>query len=268
MAIFGGMFPTRSNRLLWVCALWAWSSTGFQAAAQHAVLRFDHLVFFVPDSSLEQALTEQLFHAAEKLATAHPGQGTEGRYVLFLNTSIEFLYLRDSAAARRNEDRFGSRYTQRWEPAANPIAFGLIAEPFDTTVAGFHTYHGPDQPEGEHYLMAEGNTDLAHPLVYASMPHRGHKTLSSMEEVERADPAIRDDLRHYLGHPSGIRRLSRIVLTVPVGELGTGNTALLQELEGVEVHEDDGYALLLEFDGAAQNGEFRWSEGLDLVIRY
>ncbi|MEZ4758878.1 MAG: hypothetical protein R2810_03695 [Flavobacteriales bacterium] len=50
----------------------------FAAPAQHTTLRFDHLVFFVADSSLEQALTQQLFHPAEKLATPHPGQGTEG----------------------------------------------------------------------------------------------------------------------------------------------------------------------------------------------
>ena len=240
----------------------------FAAPAQHTTLRFDHLVFFVADSSLEQALTQQLFHPAEKLATPHPGQGTEGHYVLFLNTSIEFLYLRDSAAARRNEDRFGSRYTQRWEPGANPIAFGLIAEPFDTTLVGFHTYHGPDQPEGERYLMAAGNTDPTQPLLYASMPHRAHKTMSSMEEVERADPAIREDLRHYLSHPSGIRRLTGLVLTVPDSTMGAGNVALLQDLEGVEVRKGDGHALTLEFDGAAQGREFRWSEGPELLIRY
>ena len=240
----------------------------YATAAQHTTLRFDHLVFFVADSSLEQALTQQLFHPAEKLATPHPGQGTEGHYVLFLNTSIEFLYLRDSAAARRNEERFGSRYTQRWEPGANPIAFGLIAEPFDTTLSGFHTYHGPDQLEGERYLMAAGNTDPTQPLLYASMPHRAHKTMSSMEEVERADPAIREDLRHYLSHPSGIRRLTGLVLTVPDSTMGTGNVALLQELEGVEVRKGDGYALTLAFDGAAQGKEFRWSEKVELVIRY
>ena len=238
------------------------------APAQHTTQRFDHLVFFVADSSLEQALTQQLFHPAEKLATPHPGQGTEGHYVLFLNTSIEFLYLRDSASARRNEERFGSRYTQRWEPGANPIAFGLIAEPFDTTLVGFHTYHGPDQPEGERYLMAAGNTDPTQPLLYASMPHRAHKTMSSMEEVERADPAIREDLRHYLSHPSGIRRLTGLVLTVPDSTMGAGNVALLQDLEGVEVREGDGHALTLEFDGAAQGREFRWSEGPELLIRY
>ena len=236
--------------------------------AQHDTLRFDHLVFFVADSSLEHALTQELFHPAEKLTTQHPGQGTEGRYVLFLNTSIEFLYLRDSAAAWRNEDRFGSRYTQRWEPGANVIAFGLIAEPFDTTRANFHTYHGPDQPEGERYLMAAGNTDPTQPLVYASMPYRAHATLASLDEVERADPALRDELRHYLGHSSGIRRLTGVVITVPDSALGTGNVALLRELEGVEVRQGQGYTLLLEFDHAAQEREFCRGDGMALIVRY
>ena len=89
-----------------------------------------------------------------------------------------------------------------------------------------------------------------------------------MEEVERADPAIREDLRHYLSHPSGIRRLTGLVLTVPDSTMGTGNVALLQDLEGVEVRKGDGHALTLEFDGAAQGREFRWSEGPELLIRY
>ncbi|MEZ4758877.1 MAG: hypothetical protein R2810_03690 [Flavobacteriales bacterium] len=66
------------------------------------------------------------------------------------------------------------------------------------------------------------------------MPHRAHKTMSSMEEVERADPAIREDLRRYLSHPSGIRRLTGLVLTVPDSTMGAGNVALLEDLEGVE----------------------------------
>ncbi|MCB0771728.1 MAG: hypothetical protein KDC00_15115 [Flavobacteriales bacterium] len=236
--------------------------------AQRDTLRFDHLVFFVSDSALEYALTHQLFQPAEKLATEHPGQGTEGHYVLFLNTSIEFLYLRDTIAAQANEERFGSPYTQRWKPGANPLAFGLIADPFDSTLSGFRTYHGPDQPIEECYLMAEGNTDPTQPLVYASMPHRAHKSLASLEEVERVDPAIREDLRYYLEHPSDIRTLTGLSLSVPDSTWATGNVALLHGLEGLDVHAGPTHTLTLEFDDGVQGREFRWDQGITLLVRY
>lgn len=243
-------------------------SCSWAGNAQQVALRLDHVVFFVPDTALEHALTKELFHPAEKLTTQHVEQGTEGRYVLFLNTSIEFLHQRDSARIVSNEARFGSAYGQRWRAAGNPIAFGLIADPFDTAAAGFHVYAGPDMPEGERYLMAQGNTDATQPLLYVSMPHRAHKTMASLDDVERVDPSIREDLRHYLSHPSGIRRLTGVVFTVPESVLFTGNVALLQEVEGVAVRAGKAYALLLEFDHAAQGRELHWKDGFDLLVRY
>lgn len=240
----------------------------WNVSAQQPALRFDHLVFFVPDTALEHALTQALFHPAEHLTTRHRAQGTEGRYVLFLNTSIEFLYLRDSSRAEANEARFGSAYVQRWQYGTNSFAFGLIADPFDSSAAGFHVYASPDMPQNERYLMADGNTDLTQPLIYASMPHRAHKTLASLEEVERVDPAIRDDLRHYLSHPSGIRRLTGVKLTVPERVLRSGNVALLQGLDALLVQAGSQYALMLEFDEGTQGREFRWNKGMDLCITY
>ena len=233
------------------------------APAQHTTLRFDHLWC----SSWRTA------PGASPHTTALPSGGKArdptpwAGHRRALRPVPEHLHrVPVPAGQRRLEERGTLRQPLHAAVGARcqPDAFGLIAEPFDTTLAGFHLPR-PRPTRRRTLPDGRGQHRPTQPLLYASMPHRAHKTMSSMEEVERADPAIREDLRHYLSHPSGIRRLTGLVLTVPDSTMGAGtNVALLQDLEGVEVREGDGHALTLEFDGAAQGREFRWSEGPEL----
>ena len=86
-----------------------------QIPSEKAKFKFDHIVIFCADSEVENKLQENLLKVGEKLSTKHNAQGTQGRYFIFYNSFIEFLYLEDSIAVKKNETRFKSNYSERWK---------------------------------------------------------------------------------------------------------------------------------------------------------
>lgn len=236
------------------------------------VFTLDHIVLFSSDSALEYALQDNLLTIGEKLTTEHPEQGTAGQFFLFHNTFIELLYLRDDSVARANEQRFGSSYTSRWDrtPASCPIGIGLCMEPFDTTWSdpAMHVYRNPGRMPEDFYLMSVHNVNARQPLVYISTPQHCYRKMDSIAQVDEIyDEQVRDDFRAYLSHPSGIQKLTKLLITLPT-TISMGNVALLKYIQGVELTEGDGYSLVLEFDHGAQRKEVNIDGDVPIKVRY
>lgn len=224
-------------------------------------LKFDHILIFAKDNTLEKSLCKHLFTPATKLNTVHKEQGTRGTYILFFNTFIEFLYLNDSAKVLANEHRFGSRYLNRWknENQSCPFSFGFILEPFDTSLIKFPftPYYSLDNHPEEFYIMPTSNNNIEQPLVYLSMPHKAHKSFESFQEIDvKVDEKIRADVKNYLSHPSKVKKLTKIVLTIPTHLPKEGNVELLGTFEHIEIKSGATYKLLLIFDHHEQQKEF------------
>lgn len=232
-------------------------------------VRFDHLVLFAPDASL-QAWLELHFTEAEALETRHDGQGTRGRYFLFLNSFLEVLTLEDEAEARRNEAAFGSDYVVRWKGGeASPIAVGLTfdAAGFEAPPLAHHRYRA-DETEGG-YVMAAGNAEPRGPLVYGTGPERAYPVRSSISEVDAIeDPGRRADVRRYLTHPSGALRLTEVVLRGPAAARGSRNVDLVESLPRVSYQSATEHGLVLEFDGGRRGIEARFPGRPSVVLRY
>tara|TARA_R110002050_G_scaffold263024_1_gene403410 strand:+ start:8065 stop:8865 length:801 start_codon:yes stop_codon:yes gene_type:complete len=263
---------TRIHLTLITCLL-AFASVIAQKPGQQAQLEFDHLVIFTPSKQLELELTKSLFTLAEKAGSIHKEQGTEGQYIFFYNTFIELLYLKDSSQILANEPRFGSAYSRRWKLTKNicPMGFGLNLLPFDTssTEFKFKVYQSSDAADNEYYLMSKYNSKQAHPLVYLSMPNHAYIPYNSLNDVDqRFDEYMRADQKSYLSHPSGIKRLTEIVLTIPSSAGSKGNMALLKELEQVKIEYGDAYGLTLSFDNQAQGKEITVPCDFNLIIKY
>ena len=79
---------------------------------------------------------------------------------------------------------------------------------------------------------------------------------------------MRADQKSYLSHPSGIKRLTEIVLTIPSSAGSKGNMALLKELEQVKIEYGDAYGLTLSFDNQAQGKEITVPCDFNLIIKY
>ena len=231
---------------------------------------FDHVVVLAPDRELERWLATFLTPATA-LETRHVGQGTRGSYFLLLDAFVEVLTLEDAAEARANAEAFGSDYAARWsgDPDVTPFAVGLTVPDVEPAVAGFDAtvYRSPDR--GAAYLMARGNRDAAAPLVYATGPERAYRRRSSIDEVDSiADPSRREEVRRYLTHPSGVERLTRVVVSVPGASPARANDRLLDDLARVEVVPSDAPHLLLEFDDARLGREVAFGGRPRVTLRY
>ncbi len=251
--------------------------TSLMGSGQHdsseVTFAFDHIVIFANNGNLEDSLSEAILSPAHKLRTQHMEQGTLGHYFLFYNTFIEFLYLEDTAKALANESKFGSAYTKRWETANGscPFGFGLNPTPFDTALLGgaFNIYQSLDAPEDEFYLMSVHNKRLDQPLLYLSMPHRAYRAFTSLEEIDqRVEAYKREDLKSYLTHPGGIKKLTEVRVKLPVEKHMEGNTALLKGVGQIKIEKSETYGLTLVFDHHIQGKEYSIQGDYELIIQY
>lgn len=248
------------------------SACSLPTETEEAKFELDHIVIFIDDPYMEDTLKSGIMTFGDKLSTKHPNQGTYGHYFIFYNTFIEFLYLEDSAIARKNEDRFKSKYSQRWGKDNNvcPFGFGLTLTPFDTSKTTFPlvTYESLDSPNGEYYLMSEFNRSNDQPLIYVSTPDRAYMKLDSLNQVDqRFEDPVREDFRNYLSHPSEIKKLTKMIVIVPE-DVTDGNIKLLEELENVEIERGEDYALTLIFDNELQGKEVSLNSTFTLNIKY
>ncbi len=236
-----------------------------------AEFEFDHLVFFVTDSTLENNLKD-IFTFGEKLTTQHKHQGTEGHYFIFYNTFIEFLYLNDSNAARNNEQLFKSQYTKRWknEPFICPLGIGLTMNPFDTSKSSFpfSAYHSLDSPKEEYYLMSAFNKNQEQPLLYISQPERAYHKIEQINELDSLlEEPVRSDFKNYLTHPSEIKRLTQTIITLP-NDVSGKNVELLEHLNGIKIKHGNKFEITLVFDNAVQNKSISIPGNFGLTIHY
>ena len=194
----------------------------------------------VDSSQLEEEFLKHLFTPAEKLKTVHHHQGTTGSYILLYNTFIEFLYLTDIEQARTNEIDFGSKYSRRWRgsSAASRLGFGIKAVPFglDLFSDDYTVYDNVDGIDEHAYVMPIANRDLDQPLVYVTGPENSFDPIDDFDDLSRIENEdIRQDVKKYMTHPSGIRKLTGIVVTKPVDHEAGSNWKLLEELDMVTV---------------------------------
>ena len=240
-----------------------------ERSATLAGVRFDHCVVFAEDAALQEWLEVHLTNA-EALETRHEGQGTRGRYFLFLNSFLEVLTLEDAAEAASNEDAFGSPYVPRWrDDHAAPIAFGLTLDSDSFASPPFDHVRYRGNEDGGGYVMAKGNVDLAAPLVYATGPARAYRRRTSMEELRNIEDASRrEEVRRYLTHPCGVRTLTHVTWRAPGSGVRGPNADLLRSFPEVTLEPGAGHELILEFDHAAAGQELRFEGRPSVVLRF
>ena len=177
--------------------------------------KFDHIVFFVIDSTIEETL-DSILTLGDKLTTHHKHQGTISHFYLFYNTYIEFIYPLDTLRIKENSKIFGSEYLKRWSKDTSicKLGVGVINIPFDSTCSNYHTYYSRDS-EG-YYLMADGNSNSSDVLIYASDSAHRYKSFDSIEDLKWLYPEkYLNDFVNYSTHPSGIKYLTKIEITKP-----------------------------------------------------
>ena len=178
-------------------------------------IKFDHLVFFVKDSSIEKQLNEFLT-PGEKLTTSHENQGTRSKFYLFYNTYVELIYPVDTSKIISNATNFGSQYLKRWESSKEicRLGIGLILHPFDSTRNHFHPYHSKDQ--SGYYLMGRNNSNASDAFIYYSPIQTAYHKIDSIQGLKAFyEPPFLHDFENYCRHSSGIKKLTKIIVEGP-----------------------------------------------------
>ena len=231
----------------------------------------DHIVLLVNDDNVKSQL-DSIFTFADLLTTTHKEQGTQGKYYLFLNTSIELLTLTDSLQAVQNQKYFGSNYSQRWhsDHANSRIGIGLNATPYDTSVLDFeyHMYQHPDWDTNQRYIMPKGNSDLSDPFLFFVTPDRKQKEHASITSAAAQVPEeIKEDLVRFLTHPSGVKKLTSIELEYKKNKR-EGNLSILEKVKSVQLTPSDKNKWIITFDHHQQNQTLVLSNNPTIEIRY
>lgn len=231
--------------------------------------RFDHVVIFAEDDALQSWLEVHLT-PAEALETRHDGQGTRGRYFLFLNSFLEVLTLEDADEAQSNEEAFGSPYVARWrDEHAAPIAFGLTLEKDSFASPPFDHLRYRQEDDGGGYVMAKGNVDLSAPLVYATGPDRAYPRRESIKELDSIEDAgRREEVRRYLTHSCGAKSLTQVIWRAPESGNRGPNTELMHSFPEVTLEQGIHHEIILEFDNAASGREVRFDGRPSVMLRF
>lgn len=261
----------RSNYIFTFVILLLCTLEGIAQDSTKARLEFDHVLLFVSNEDLKDSL-DVLFTPAEKLTTVHENQGTKGYYYLFFNTYIELLFLEDPMKAAENSESFGSDYVLRWsdEDRYSPVGIGMTLSPWDTSLImdDFRVYQSADSPEGEYYLMSDFNDDPSQPMIYVSQPRRAHEALDSIEDVNTKPEEIREDLRLYLTHPNGIKRLTNVIYTYADHSSRSGNVDILHS-SSVMVKPSEIESITMIFDNNSDHHkEFMINDRVKLIVEY
>lgn len=216
------------------------------------ISKFDHIVFFVSDSSIEGKL-DSILTIGEKLSTLHTHQGTLSHFYLFYNTFLELIYPVDTSAITMNSASLGSFYLNRWsfEGDVCRLGIGLINIPFDSTCAHFHAYYSKDNPG--YYLMSKNNIHDSDVFLYSTDALHAYQSIESLEEFDSIVPAESvQDFKNYTIHPSGIQKLTKLIIHKP-NEAPSSNFDAISEFNMIEIKNSENFKYILEFDNKKQN---------------
>jgi hypothetical protein len=231
-------------------------------------LQLDHVLIWVDKDAPEiEIFKESGFTSI--ISGKHPGQGTSGKYVFFLNFYIELLYISDSTEAMNNLDSFGCNYIERskWRlNSSSPFGLGLKMTSFNKKNIPFDysEYKASWMPENG-LLMANNNKNLNDPLIFLLYPFMEFPNYNSMEEMLNDDKP--EDFKKNHIHNNGIKALTSYKISI---KTKTELSETLNELEksGINIIKGEEDKLELIFDNNINNKEIDFRPNLPVVIRY
>jgi len=196
-------------------------------------LELDH-VFVCTSADAPAADAFVRFGLREGPPNTHAGQGTACRRFSFQNAMIELLWVNDAKEAQSKRTR-RTLLWERWSRReSGPCPFGICLRPAE-----------PERGELPFAAWEYRPAYLPDPLVmYIGEAGVDEPMWVYMDFMRRAS---REE--HFVGHPNGIREISRLVLTSPVA-LRSSAAQVAIENGVLAVQEGPQPLLEIEFDGA------------------
>ncbi len=229
-------------------------------------LEFDHVFILVGKGAKEMELFEK--HGfRQAMLGKHEGQGTGARFVFFLNTLIELLYIDDDEEAINNIESFGCDYIERtgWKVnGQNPFGIGITPKPYNFKLIPFETkYYCPKWLPREGMQMAISNSNPKEPIVFCEPRYMEFPDFKNFDELENSD---RDDIKKYFYHENGVARMTKFKMYVKTYDLSKTIQALSKHNMEFECAEEN--LLELTFDENVQKKRIDFRPDLPLIINY
>jgi hypothetical protein len=213
-------------------------------------VELDHVFICVSRGAPEAEYLVQ-FGLCEGPANVHPGQGTANRRFFFANSMLELLWVENSAEAQ-NEVTAPTQLWERWSNrGSGACPFGIITRPVDSESIAVPFPAQEYQPiwlppELRIYVSPAGVTEP----MWLFMPF-----------LRRTDHE-----RRFLGHPSGVREMTGLVLEGPSAPESAA-AAALSERGIVRYRQGPDYLLTIELDHSLRGQTTDFRPNLPLVFR-
>lgn len=231
-------------------------------------LQLDHVLIWVEKDAPEIEIFKE-YGFTSIISGKHPGQGTSGKYIFFLNFYIELLYISDNIEALNNLDNFGCNYIERSEWRVNessPFGLGLRMLSFNKDRIPFDYFeYKSSWMSKDGLLMARDNINLNDPLVFLLHPYMEFPNYDSIEELFRDDKPESFKNNHI--HDNGIKTLTSYKIHVKT-KTGLSNTCYELERNGIKIVKGNEDILELTFDNNKNKKEIDFRPNLPVLIRY
>lgn len=217
----------------------------------------DHIFLTVTPGAEEEAESLISLGLREGSSNRHPGQGTADRRFLFDNAFLELLYLVDRAEARSEITEPTGLYDRLASSAEGVSPVGICFRPSHHTesTAPFAAWHYRPR-----YLPSSLSVEIAQaPLEEPMWFYLGFARRPDLRAGENHEP--RD-------HPLGVRRISRVRVTIPGGRPLSGAALAAAACPEMDVVRGDHHILELQLDEGRQGAVRDYRPLMPLVLSW
>jgi hypothetical protein len=228
------------------------------------VFDLDHLIVLTQKGAPELKLFEEQGFTPASFEMVHNGFGTGGKYILFYNMMLEFIYADEKATLDPQLNRALPALRTYWRKTGeSPFGFGLSMSPYNTANIPFRTkeVRAPWMPPNTSLFFAtSSSTHTREPLVLIVHPSTNFVKANTLEEVKAdiekkvppEDTARRSGLFKSFNHTNGVEKLTSVKVTCKAKDFSSTMKAL-KDISYLQIVKGKEPLLEMTFDEHRQN---------------
>jgi hypothetical protein len=243
------------------------------------VFDLDHLIVWTEKGAPELKLFEEQGVTPASFVMVHNGFGTGGKYILFYNMLLEFIYTDEKATLDPQLNKALPTPRTHWrKTGASPFGFVLSMSPYDTANIPFPTkeVRAPwMQPNTSLFFATSSNTHKSEPLVLIVDSSLIWEKFNTSEEVKAdiekkvpsEDTARRSDMFKSYNYTNGVEKLTSVKVTCKAKDFSSTMKAM-KDIGYLQIVKGKEPLLEMTFDEHRQNKTADFRPKLPVVIKY
>ncbi len=237
-------------------------------------LQVDHFNIWVNEPLKgQQQLKELGFRfVPDSLSQIHHGQGTTGRFLYFLNTYMELIFIYDQNEFDKNNQLNSSLdFAERADFQNNgalPFSIALKIDDYNVNKIPFDNvkYHQDWMAENSSiYAAKTSKNNLLEPSVFVVYPEIEYDTFDTLSNLKN----IPDEYaiwREFYKHPNGAKKITDIKIVSNGVDLNSKTVMALNRIENLSIETGKEHLMELYFDNQSQGKTFDLRPDLPLIV--